>query len=107
MIARTLIKEARRRGGLSQAELARRLGTKQPAIARWEAGEVEPSLNALRRALGACGFDLSLRLVPRDDSDDRAIAARLKLSPQDRLRRNQELLETERWLARAELVPRR
>ena len=35
---------------LSQAELARRMGSTQPAIARLEAGRVAPSLDTLDRA---------------------------------------------------------
>ncbi len=39
---------ARERHGLTQSELAGRLGTTQQTIARWEAGKVEPNLAALR-----------------------------------------------------------
>ena len=43
---------------LSQAELARRMGSTQPAIARLEAGRVAPSLNTLDRAAAALGVEL-------------------------------------------------
>ncbi|MFM7694448.1 MAG: helix-turn-helix transcriptional regulator, partial [Actinomycetota bacterium] len=39
-----MISEARTAAGLTQAELARRSGTSQPAIARYEAGTSSPSI---------------------------------------------------------------
>jgi hypothetical protein len=53
-----LVTAARRRAGLTQAELAKRAGTSQPAVARIERGAVEPELATLRRLLGACGEEL-------------------------------------------------
>ena len=49
------LREAQR---LSQSELARRMGSTQPAIARLEAGRVAPSLNTLDRAAAALGVEL-------------------------------------------------
>ena len=37
-----LIREARERAGMTQAELARRLGTDQPSVSRWEQGKRTP-----------------------------------------------------------------
>ncbi|MDX6284681.1 MAG: hypothetical protein QOG53_166 [Frankiales bacterium] len=62
-----LIKEARRRAGLTQAELAARAGTTQSAIARWEAGAVSPSFDTVRRLLRLCGFHLNVALEPWDE----------------------------------------
>jgi ribosome-binding protein aMBF1 (putative translation factor) len=45
--------------GLSQADLARMTGMRQPNIARLESGEDEPSLSTLAR-LAALGLDLSI-----------------------------------------------
>lgn len=53
-----LIREARRRAGLTQAELAARAGTAQPAIARSEAGRTATSLDDVLRLVRLCGFDL-------------------------------------------------
>jgi transcriptional regulator with XRE-family HTH domain len=47
---------------LSQAELARRCGVSQPAIARLERGEHEPRLTTLRRVAHALDADLVLDL---------------------------------------------
>jgi ribosome-binding protein aMBF1 (putative translation factor) len=46
--------------GLSQAALARRLGMKQPNVARLEAGDHEPSLTTLARLSEALGQDFSV-----------------------------------------------
>ncbi len=46
----------RRRRRMTQAELARRAGTTQPAIARMEAGAVSPSLRTVDKVLDALGY---------------------------------------------------
>ena len=57
---------ARRAANLTQAELARRLGTTQSAVARLEGGRVSPSFATLRRYAKATGTRLSIGLVPTD-----------------------------------------
>jgi transcriptional regulator with XRE-family HTH domain len=52
--------------GLTQQDLASRVGTKQPSIARLESGTVEPRLSFLRRVVEALGARLEVRLVARD-----------------------------------------
>jgi DNA-binding XRE family transcriptional regulator len=54
---------ARTRANLSQAELARRVGTTQSAIARLEGGGVSPSVATLRRYAEATGMRLEINLV--------------------------------------------
>lgn len=54
---------ARTAAKLSQAELARRIGTTQSAIARLEGGGVSPSLATLRRYAEATGTKLRVDLV--------------------------------------------
>lgn len=54
---------ARSRAKLSQAELAKRIGTTQSAIARLEGGGVSPSLSTLRRYAEATGTRLQVDLV--------------------------------------------
>jgi DNA-binding XRE family transcriptional regulator len=50
---------------LSQGELARRVGTKQPAIARLESGRVLPRLDLLQKVAIALEARLSLTFLPR------------------------------------------
>jgi transcriptional regulator with XRE-family HTH domain len=56
---------ARNEANLSQAELARRLGTTQSAIARLEGGSISPSISTLRRYALATGKRLRFQLVPK------------------------------------------
>jgi predicted transcriptional regulator len=60
-IAAELVK-ARLRAGLSQAELAARMGTSQSAIARLESGQTLPSTKTLLRYAEATGSRFHLRL---------------------------------------------
>lgn len=53
---------ARLRAGLSQAELAERMGTSQSAIARLESGQTLPSTKTLLRFAQATGSKVELRL---------------------------------------------
>ncbi len=46
--------------GWSQAEMAKRVGMKQPAIARIERGGASPSLDTLRPILDALGCELKI-----------------------------------------------
>ena len=55
-----LIRTTRERSGLSQARLARRVGTRQSAISRLEADEVSPSVETLDTLLRAMGGRLSI-----------------------------------------------
>lgn len=83
-----LIREARRRAGLTQAGLASRAGTTQSAIARWESGRTAVSLDDVHRLVRLCGFDVELMLVPRDDSDVAQAARLAGLSGQERMDRH-------------------
>ncbi|MBN1418463.1 MAG: helix-turn-helix transcriptional regulator [Planctomycetes bacterium] len=63
-LARTLLEsliEARRKAGLSQAEVARRMRVPQPAIVRLEAGTHSPTLSTLARYASAIGVALDVR----------------------------------------------
>jgi transcriptional regulator with XRE-family HTH domain len=77
---------ARRRAGLSQRELAERLGCRQATIARWERDDRHPSLEETQAAVRACGFDLDMNLVADDRSWWPQIAVQLEQSPVERLR---------------------
>lgn len=56
--------KARTEAGLTQTEVARRIGTTQSAIARLEGGGTSPSLATLRRYAEATGTKLQVSLVP-------------------------------------------
>ena len=54
--------------GLSQRELAQRVGTTQSAIARLESGGRPPRIDTLLRIADALECDLHVELIPRDPS---------------------------------------
>lgn len=87
MTSGLLIREARLRAGLSQGELAERSGKDRAQIARWESDTVQPSFETLRELVRACGFDLSLALVPlvTDNEQEARLRQNLLHSPQERL----------------------
>ena len=60
-----LIRDARTRAKLSQAALADRAKTSQPAIARYESGAASPSLSTLERILAASNTSLVLSAPQR------------------------------------------
>lgn len=60
-----MIREARQRSGLSQAELARRAGVAQPVISAYETGRREPGLPMLDKLVRASGHDLLVEVVAR------------------------------------------
>ena len=89
MISGDLLVEARRRAGISQAELGRRSGVATSLIGRYERYDVIPSVERLRELLRACGIELGVRLANVDASDhDRVLIEReLRRTPAERLRR--------------------
>ncbi|HUO05204.1 MAG TPA: helix-turn-helix transcriptional regulator [Candidatus Binataceae bacterium] len=56
--------DLRGRAGLTQAELARKMGTTQPAVARLESGRGHPSMRTLKRLAGAAGSRLRISFEP-------------------------------------------
>ena len=56
--------------GLTQAQLAERVGTKQPSIARLESGQVPPRLSFLRRVVEALGGTLVVKIEAPDLVED-------------------------------------
>lgn len=63
-VAARLLKEARLRSGLSQAQLARLAGTSQPALSAYERGRKDPSAATLARLLAAAGTSLAGTVGP-------------------------------------------
>jgi transcriptional regulator with XRE-family HTH domain len=84
-----LLRQARHAAGLTQTELASRLGVSQPEIARLEGRGANPRLTTLVQAVEATGsvLDISLRPAVTPPVDESMIAANLRLEPAERLRR--------------------
>jgi transcriptional regulator with XRE-family HTH domain len=81
-----LIREARRNAGLTQRELASRLGTTQSALARLERPDSNPTVETLEEALLATGHRLELRVVRAPAPVDESLNAQtLRLDPAARL----------------------
>jgi transcriptional regulator with XRE-family HTH domain len=58
--------EARTRASLTQQELARKMGTTQPVVARLESGRTRPSMRTLERLAEATGSRLLISFEPRE-----------------------------------------
>ncbi|CAN5544761.1 hypothetical protein BH20ACT15_BH20ACT15_09450 [soil metagenome] len=81
-----LLREARRAAGLTQAQLAERMGTTQSAVARLEAPGSNPRFENLERALLAAGHGLEVSAVPtKQPIDETSIYENLKQSPEELL----------------------
>jgi predicted nucleotidyltransferase/DNA-binding XRE family transcriptional regulator len=86
----TLIRRARARADLSQAELSERAGTSQPALARYETGATLPTLPTL---LSACGRRLEVRAVRATGPSAPSTSVRGQLGPRaQRLRKHRRRL---------------
>jgi len=82
-----VVREMRFAAGFSQRELARRAGTSQPAIARYERSAAVPSWSTLERIAAACGrrVGISAEIAP-DPHDVELAQSLLALTPLERLR---------------------
>jgi transcriptional regulator with XRE-family HTH domain len=87
MSSATLIQQARRRAGLTQAELAAKVGTTQSAIARWERGASRPTTERLQSLVEACGLELQLSLAPWEGDELAALRRNLALTVDERVAR--------------------
>jgi len=99
--AGSVIRRARAEAGLSQAELADRMGTTQSAVARLESTRSNPRMATFERALAATGntVTVSLQRNKAPSVDPTLIAANLRHSPADRLRRFEVTYDNIRELA--------
>ena len=80
-----LIAEARKRARITQTELAGRLHTHQPVVARWETERSKPDFETVQRAVRAAGFELSVSIHPFDEHDLSLIRREMRLLPHQRL----------------------
>jgi transcriptional regulator with XRE-family HTH domain len=96
-----LVREARKRAGLTQSELASRAGTTQSAIARLESGRPHVSLNDVIRLVRLCGLDLEVALVPHDESDMAQAERLASLTGPQRMQRHARVARQLRGLRNA------
>lgn len=101
------MRQARAATGLSQAELARRIGSTQSAVARLERAGSNPRVETLQRAIAATGHDLEVTLTQESGIDETLIAASLTLSPAQRLDHFAAFYRSAQALAGAKPAPSR
>ncbi len=87
MTGAQIIREARLKAGMTQTELADRLGRDRAQVARWETGGQEPSFENLRAVVEACGFVLEVEIAERDETPrfDAELERSLLQAPQQRV----------------------
>ena len=91
-----LLKHARLSAGLTQLELAERLGVSQATVSKLEHADSNPTVETLDRALRATGKRLELSTADwRPGVDVASIARHLELTPAERLARYAEFKPAE------------
>lgn len=97
-----LLADARRMTGVTQAELARRLGISQAAVAQLERPDSNPRIATLDRALRALGAALVISARPCTRSvDESLIRQQLALTPGERLHSLEVMYDQAREFAQA------
>lgn len=85
MTLRSLVREARKRGGLTQAALAQRAGVPQSTVSRVESGSRVPSTDLVERLVRAAGFDIHVTLAEHDEATTSLFERTLGRTPNERL----------------------
>jgi transcriptional regulator with XRE-family HTH domain len=80
-----ILRRLRADAGLTQRELAARMGKPQSMIARWELGHDVPRLDSLVAIAHACGVALDVTMRSLADVDRAQIREHLRLTPEQRL----------------------
>ena len=92
------ISRLRIRRGLTQQELADRVGTQQPSIARLESGRTSPNVRFLVRVLDALGGSLSLETEPgatfEPDTNTGNVFTQVRLRPVPKVRSEADSTES-------------
>jgi transcriptional regulator with XRE-family HTH domain len=97
-----LLRDSRRRTGLTQRQLALRLGVSQAAIAKLERPGANPTFETLAGALWATGHRLELEAPARRGGVDESLVRRqLELTPSERLHGLEAMYAQARALALA------
>jgi transcriptional regulator with XRE-family HTH domain len=81
----SIVREARRRAGLTQAALAERAGVPKSTVARIESGARTPSAELVERLVRAAGFELTPSLSEPDPETDSMFERTLRRTPAQRL----------------------
>jgi transcriptional regulator with XRE-family HTH domain len=96
-----LLRDSRRRHGVTQAQLAARAQTSQAAISRIERGLVSPTVETATRLLDLLGERLRLSAEPIEYGHDRTLLREnLELTPEERIRKQAA------WANRLRTFPR-
>jgi transcriptional regulator with XRE-family HTH domain len=96
----SIIRMAREAEGLTQAQLAKRLGITQPSVARLEKAGDNVTLATLQRALNVLNRTLEIRSAQMPSSvDDTQILEALRLTPGERIERHDAEYESMRAFA--------
>lgn len=94
-----MLRAARHQAGLTQAELARRMGISQAAVAKLERPGANPTLDTLDETLRAAGQRLVLATEQlRPGIDETLVFEQLRLSPAQRLAQLESMYEEGRAL---------
>jgi transcriptional regulator with XRE-family HTH domain len=100
MNAGMIIRMAREADGLTQAQLARRLGITQPSVARLESAGDNVNVATLQRALNVMSRTLELHARQMPSSvDDSQIVEALRLTAGERLERHDRSYDSVRDFA--------
>ncbi len=76
-----LVREARRRSGLTQAQLAERAGVPKSTVGRIESGARVPSTGMVERLVQAAGWKLTVSLSEPDPGTDSMFERTLRRTP--------------------------
>lgn len=85
MVLTSLVREARKRAGFTQAELGRRAGVPQSTVARIESAARVPSTGLVEHLVRAAGFEIRCQLGEPDPGTASLLEAALRLTPAQRL----------------------
>ena len=85
MLLRNLVREARKRAGLTQVALAKRANVAQSTIARIESGARIPSTDMVERLVKAAGLEIRVGLEGPDRETRSLFERTLQRTPEQRL----------------------
>jgi transcriptional regulator with XRE-family HTH domain len=80
-----IVREARRRSGLTQAELAERAGVPKSTVGRIESGARVPSTEMVERLVQAAGLSVSVSLAEPDPGTDSMFERTMRRTHAERL----------------------